>query len=381
MVLEDWPLEPLETWVATAIAFGVLVAGAALAFPRRVYDEFIWQYFWGPVVADAHGISTSHCAIRDEGTVRIAESATECATASGVIAHPGYTTTSTVAYALILLFAIIGIVLTMQRFRLGTDRGFFYGLVPFVFFGGALRVVEDANATLYRETAEFLIALPWVGFIISPLIYFTVFIVAMLAFFGSRWAAGQGLVSRYEHALAGVGTVLLLGTLLLLAYFVAGTDAGGFYIVVPIITLGGATLITGVVWYFIERYWPVINAGTGFMGFVIIWGHTVDGVANVLSLDWWDVIGLPTGYTPKHVVTRTINDVTASVQPAAMSDLIGTAWPFLPLKVIVAVAVVWVFNEEAMEESPAFSMLLLVAILAVGLGPGTRDFLRATMGI
>jgi uncharacterized membrane protein len=40
-----------------------------------------------------------------------------------------------------------------------------------------------------------------------------------------------------------------------------------------------------------------------------------------------------------------------------------------------------VFDEEIMEESPRFSVLLLVAILAVGLGPGTRDMLRATFGV
>jgi uncharacterized membrane protein len=34
-----------------------------------------------------------------------------------------------------------------------------------------------------------------------------------------------------------------------------------------------------------------------------------------------------------------------------------------------------------MEESPRYSIIMLVAILAVGLGPGTRDMLRATFGI
>jgi uncharacterized membrane protein len=45
------------------------------------------------------------------------------------------------------------------------------------------------------------------------------------------------------------------------------------------------------------------------------------------------------------------------------------------------VAVVWVFDREIFEESPRYAYLLLIAILAVGLGPGTRDMLRATLGI
>ncbi|ERH09707.1 MAG: membrane protein of unknown function DUF63 [halophilic archaeon J07HX64] len=34
-----------------------------------------------------------------------------------------------------------------------------------------------------------------------------------------------------------------------------------------------------------------------------------------------------------------------------------------------------------MDESPRFGIMLLGAIIAVGLGPGTRDMLRFTFGI
>jgi uncharacterized membrane protein len=43
--------------------------------------------------------------------------------------------------------------------------------------------------------------------------------------------------------------------------------------------------------------------------------------------------------------------------------------------------VVWVFEDGVFEDSPRYTMLLLVAVLAVGLGPGTRDMLRATLGV
>ena len=61
--------------------------------------------------------------------------------------------------------------------------------------------------------------------------------------------------------------------------------------------------------------------------------------------------------------------------------LAGTAWPFLLVKIVAALAVVWVFDEQIFEESPRYAILLLIAIVAVGLGPGTRDMLRATFGI
>jgi uncharacterized membrane protein len=51
------------------------------------------------------------------------------------------------------------------------------------------------------------------------------------------------------------------------------------------------------------------------------------------------------------------------------------------VKLVVALAVVWIFDEQIFEDNPRYAILLLVAIVAVGLGPGTRDMIRATFGI
>jgi uncharacterized membrane protein len=114
---------------------------------------------------------------------------------------------------------------------------------------------------------------------------------------------------------------------------------------------------------------------------VILWGHTLDGVANVIASDWALAIGLPFEYSAKHPVNRFIIDATQGILPESTAATIGTAWPFLLVKVIAALLVVWLFDETIFEESPRYAILLLIAILAVGLGPGTRDMLRATFGI
>ena len=43
--------------------------------------------------------------------------------------------------------------------------------------------------------------------------------------------------------------------------------------------------------------------------------------------------------------------------------------------------IVYLFNADMYHDSPRYTVLLLLTVLAVGLGPGTRDFLRATFGI
>ena len=369
-------IDPVRLWLTTGIAgIIVLVAGSAL-FPRLVYERFIWQYFWGPVDADAHGVA---CSVRHGGEIFRFATASECYEMGGIVAQPGYTSISTISYALVLVFALIGVLFLLQRRGIGTDSGFFFALFPFMLFGGALRVVEDVNVVMIRE-GTILLSFPWSGLLISPFIYFTVFFIALATLVISLWLERSGNVDRYEYPLATIGTVFLVGTVTWLVWQSVRSELIGFNPAVPIITLVGATVITVITWVLIERYKPDINAGTGAMGALVIWGHTVDGVANVLSLDWAPLFGLPS-YSPKHVINQAIVDITGAIQPAWLSETIGTAWPFLFVKVGVAVIVVWIFDEQLMDESPRYAILLLIAILAVGIGPGTRDFLRATFGI
>ncbi|MEM4780429.1 MAG: DUF63 family protein [Halalkalicoccus sp.] len=365
-------IDPARAWVAVALAGTVALVAGALAFPRRVYDGFLWRYFWGPVVADGTG---SACAQRIDGETVLGG---DCAT--GIVAEPGYTTLSTVSYALVLVFMLVGVLFLLRKLDIGKNPGFFFALFPFMLFGGALRTVEDASIALLRDTGEPAISFPVSGLFISPFIYFTVFFVTLAALLVSVGLARNGLASRYEYPLAAFGTLAFVATVGYLGWLAVSTTVLEINPGIAIITLVGATLVAAIAWVATERFAPEVNAGTGYMGVLVVWGHAVDGFANVLSLDWSTELGIPT-YSPKHVVNSAIIDITESVQPESVSEAIGTAWPFLFVKIAAALFVVWVFNDEMFEESPRFSMILLVAILAVGLGPGTRDFLRATFGI
>ena len=124
-----------------------------------------------------------------------------------------------------------------------------------------------------------------------------------------------------------------------------------------------------------------IRQGTGAAGIVIIWGHAIDGVANVIGLNWMPALTGTANLVPKHVVNALIVDWTGRLLPESIVSVTGDAWPFLLVKLAAATFVVWVFNGEMYEESPRYTLLLLITVLAVGLGPGTRDMLRATFGV
>jgi uncharacterized membrane protein len=53
----------------------------------------------------------------------------------------------------------------------------------------------------------------------------------------------------------------------------------------------------------------------------------------------------------------------------------------LNVVLLVPLAIVALFNDEFMDESPRFGIMLLGAVIALGLGPGTRDMLRFALGI
>ena len=268
----------------------------------------------------------------------------------------------------------------MRRLGVGTDRKIFFALVPFVFFGGALRVVEDANDAV-PATATAAISYPENALIISPIIYVTVFVITLAALLVSLWLSRRDIIDEYEPALAAFGMLALLVTLGYLTFLSISTEFVGFYPQMFVLTLGIASAIAIGVYYAIDRLAPALNAGTGFIGLAILWAQAVDGVANVLASDWAGAIGLPFQYTAKHPVNAIIVGLTETVFPASVIQTIGDSWPFLLVKVALAVGVIWLFDKQIFEESPRYSYLLMLAILVVGLGPGTRDMLRATFGI
>jgi uncharacterized membrane protein len=101
----------------------------------------------------------------------------------------------------------------------------------------------------------------------------------------------------------------------------------------------------------------------------------------VVGLDWLTALGAGPNLVPKHPLNLFIVETTASILPASVEAAIGSAWSFLLVKLAVASLVLWAFDERAFEESPRFTVLLVLAVVAVGLGPGTRDLLRATLGV
>lgn len=373
-----------QLWVAAAATAVAALTVGSLAAPELVWDRFLWHYFWGPVYADANN---ALCAAMRPNGPELLYSGSACAAAEsgGVVAEPGYTIVSEIGYALTLIFFLLGVWTLLRRLDLGRDATLFFALLPFVFFGGALRVVEDAIDAVPRGV-EAPLTYPLNTLLISPVIYFTVFAVTLGLLVASVYAAREGYVEAYDRPLFAAGWALVAVTVAVTGWFVASTLAGriegvGFYPQMTLVTLGLAGALAYGTYRLLAAIAPGIHEGTGRIGLVVLFAHAVDGVANVLAADWLDALAIPVEYSAKHPFNRVIVDAAASLQPEAVSAVVGTSWPFLAVKLLAASIVVWLFDDRIMEESPRYAVLMLVAVVAVGLGPGTRDMLRATFGI
>ncbi|VTT87762.1 hypothetical protein DM2_1096 [Halorubrum sp. DM2] len=380
-VADRFDLTPEQAWAAVVGGVTALLAVGSVVFPRVVYDRFLWRYFWGPVVADGEG---AQCAVRGGGTTELlgSEAACQSAVSAGeVVATPGYTTFSTVSYVVILLAMLIGVVFLLRRLDIATELRFFFALFPFMLFGGAMRTVEDAGVAATAAGVDPLIGFPASALLISPFIYFTVFVFTLACVLAAYALERRGIVDDYARPLFASGAVGLTLAVGYLAVLAATTGYVTFYPQVLIPTLVIATAATAGTWALATRQIPTIRQGTGAAGIVIIWGHAIDGVANVIGLDWMPALTGTANLVPKHVVNALIVDWTGRLLPASVSAVTGDAWPFLLVKLAAATFVVWIFNGEMYDESPRYTLLLLITVLAVGLGPGTRDMLRATFGV
>lgn len=361
-------VDPERAWLAGVSTAALALVVGALAFPKTVYDRFVWKYFWGPVYADAHA---ARCAWLDGGP-KLGRSQMACQTAPETVAFPGYTVVSEIGYAVVVVVAILGLALLLRRLNVERYRALFFGLFPIMLFGGVLRVVEDANDSVVQSGATAgPVSYPVNTLFISPLIYVTVAAVALGALLVALWLDRTGRVDGFEYPLAAVGVVATAAGLGLLGWMAMTTDSVTVFPSVLATTLGMAAVSVAVVWVGIERFAPGLNAGTGRMGLLVLVGQAVDGAANVVGLELYETLngGLRDNLTPKHPVNQ------------AVVDLTGTAYPFLLLKLVAAVFIIWIFEDSLLEDSPRFTVMLLVGAVAVGIGPGTRDMIRATFGV
>jgi len=322
---------------------GVISIGCVV-LPTIFYDQWIWKYYWGPVVADASGHTAYY---------------------NGVRASEGYTLESEITYGLILVIAIFGIYKLLKKYDIKIDWKFALALMPYILFGSTSRVLEDTG--YFSE--------PFVYWFISPLIYFQIAAYALFFLF-----LGYYLEKKYKKPKVTVNSVLfsgglvcLLPSLFLIGIWLLGyrwNETTGVRFDVFLIVVGLIVLIVGLVYLIARRFSSneKIAVYRNPLNLSMLVGHLLDGLTSYISIS--DPFGMGLSYAEKH--------------PA--SNMLLNIWgPLFPIvKFVLIIVVIYVFDvlyKSELKNYQRLVNLLKIGILILGFSPGLRDLLRVTMGV
>jgi uncharacterized membrane protein len=308
-----------------------------------------------------------------------------------------YNIYNTIAYGFcfFLLFMFIHELLIDWKIELN-DR-FVFASVPLLILGGVVRVLEDAD--MFEPPLQY--------FFISPLVYGALVIYGLFVLATGVWVSRSSLPSLTK-GLGLVSTAILMYGLWwyfapgewlhpsswALLVLCAAALTAEFYRSAPLrdpVLFLGITNILVLVWTYLnlaqnkmenpEMLWATVIftlfsmylVWLGALGlritskitplyWLLFFGHFIDGSATFLGIDEY-------GYSEKHVL------------PDFFIEYFGTAIVMIPLKFLVVTGVIYAIEtENSKEEEPEMISLLLMFLLALGLGPGTRDVLRIMFG-
>ncbi|MCK8519032.1 DUF63 family protein [Methanoculleus sp. 7T] len=260
-----------------------------------------------------------------------------------------YTLVDTLTYALILIVSVYLVYRGLRRYKIAIDDELVLATMPFVVLGGLLRVVEDTGML----TSDFRFLL------ITPLIFFTIFVVAAVALFAGKLAENAGLVDRYSRVYAGVGIIACIAAGAALVWF--GLTETRIALDVLVAILGLASVTSLALWAFLV-YGAKWDYASNILYKLLIFGHMLDASATSYGIDIH-----PVHYVEQHVVGSSLIEAT------------GTAFSMFLLKIAVIIPAIYILEMYKKEGNSDLWHLILLAMIVVGMAPGIRDMVRMVL--
>jgi len=343
-ITEIYRRTPTTFFIYILLVIIIIIMAGVVLTPSIFYDQWIWKYYLGPVVADASGGIAIH---------------------NGVEAREGYTIISEITYGIILVIALYAIYKLLKRLKITVDWRSALALMPYILFGPISRVLEDTG--YFDEPVAY-----W---FISPLIYLQIAVYALFFLM-----LGYYLERKYKKPRLTVNTVVFLGGLIflipslyLIARWILGNQWGtttGVRFDVFLLVIALVFLIVGLLYLvaYIFRNKEKIAVYKNPLNLAMLAGHLIDGLTSYVSIK--DPLFMGLGYAEKHPASN------------ALLEIWGPLFPIV--KFVLIVVVIYVFDvlyKEELKNHLTLVNLLKIGILILGFSPGLRDLLRVTVGV
>ena len=256
-----------------------------------------------------------------------------------IIYDTSYNPVDTVTWATVLGLAILGLIRLFRRWHISMDVRLVISTLPYILAGSSLRVIEDAD----------LVDTPWRYLLITPIIFFVVFLITAASLAITRKIRGEEFYQSY--AAVGIAwTVLNLAIL----------STQGFrnaWVIFAVFVIG--TAITGGI-LLCRRALPWLGFLDDRFNLMIIYAHMLDASSTYIGVDWFS-------YYEKHVL------------PTFLIDLTGSAAIMFPLKLIILLPVLSMIDRSI--EDPSLRNLVKLTLITLGLAPAVRNTLRLALGV
>ena len=252
----------------------------------------------------------------------------------------GYNIYNTLAYAAVLIVAVLATYKLLKKIGIKIDNKFIIGVLPYIIFGGLLRALEDASSYgIWFKT---------------PLIYIVIFVIALAGLLVSSVIEKKKKIS-YHKTWFVIGSVMVLAGLTQVA-------ARSTFALAAIVTL---SVFWAVLLIFAKKLserlqWTPASRLLSWENTAILWAHMFDATATFTAIQYFP-------YFEQHVL------------PGFLIDIFGPAIMFV-LKFAVVGAVLYVLDKEMKQEKEKRKFIKLI-ILILGLAPGLRDAFRLIMGV
>ncbi len=329
------------------IIFILIVILGVFLFPHIFYDNWIWKYYWGPVVADSLN--------SDYGT----------AVFNGIEAREGYTMVSELTYGVIIIITLYYLYLLLKKLNVKVDWRFALALTPFILFGPVARVLEDTG--YFNE--------PWVYCFITPFIYMMITIFAVIFLILGYYLENK--LKKYKITINKVlftgGLFFLIPSFIPIINWILGnrwSSTSGVNFEVFLIVFGIISLIILLI-YIITSLFKTNQKLVVYknpLNLSMLFGHLTDGLTSYISIK--DPFSMGLFYTEKHPASNFLLEIWGPLFPIVKFFLI-----------IVVIYVFDILYKTELKEQVTLVNLLKIGILILGIAPGLRDLLRVTMGV
>ncbi len=393
-------------WLLIIILPVSIIIFGCIFYPEQFYDQFIWRYFWGTIEADA----------QDKTFGEVTES---------------YNPVNTIFYAIIVMIVIYWTLKLFKKFQIEINEKFILSIIPFILIGGISRALEDAE----------LFNAPTVYFFIAPIIYILIGVVVIVLVLISGMIKKYSLKTKVENAVIITGAALVVLDIIYLIFFFFFQNQFSYFLppIIPILasafiffffkkyceaknridiwmlvsvigiwflvinisilvqwqtipswteaynnvnpnktiqlqpeafflvlglSIFAVILVYGIIKILLPKY-PKLEPYIFGINLILFFGHFLDASATFIAIDYY-------GYVEKHVL------------PTFLIEIFNTASIMFILKAVLVILVIYfidILYKKDFQNNPTMVGLIKIAVLVLGLAPGTRDVLRLTIGV